>query len=336
MKYYLTILLICHSTCFIAQSNLADSYQIAYEKLDSMICNKSQLNLKKAIYTTENAYYDGKLNYESFERLLQQYASFSRNLSEHPLITYNYPDYHSVNTHAAIFQMMTDTIPVYVNDSTIATHLPMYYNFDDYAGQQNWENMFVSTLMVTHKGNCHSLPLLYKLIAEELGEKAWLSLAPNHFYIRLHNKANGWYNTELTSGQFPTDAWIKASGYVHLDAIKSGMYMDTLSIAESIAVCMIDLAEGYRHKYPETYHLAFVLKCCNRALDIFPDYINAMLLKAETLLTISQTEKDHKAFEEAEQLYARIHKLGYRKMPEAMYLKWLSSLQQATGMYKWK
>lgn len=210
----------------------------------------------------------------------------------------------------------------------------MHYNFDDYAGQKNWDSMFVSTLMTTHKGNCHSLPLLYKLIAEELGERAWLSLAPNHFYIRLHNEADGWYNTELTSGQFPTDAWIKASGYVHLDAIKNGIYMDTLSLAETIAVCMTDLTEGYRHRYPQTYRLEFVLKCCDRTLEIFPDYVNALLLKAETLLAIAQKEKGEKTYSEAEHLYAHIHKLGYRKMPDAMYLKWLSSLQETKGVYR--
>ena len=81
--------------------------------------------------------------------------------------------------------------------------------------------MFVSTLMVTCKGNCHSLPLFYKLLTEELGEKSWLALAPNHAYIKLHNQADGWYNVELTSGQFPTDVWIKASGYIHTDVFET-------------------------------------------------------------------------------------------------------------------
>lgn len=94
--------------------------------------------------------------------------------------------------------------------------------------------MFVSTLMVTRKGNCHSLPLFYKLLTEELGEKSWLALAPNHAYIKLHNQADGWYNVELTSGQFPTDVWIKASGYIHTDAIRNGIYMDTLSLKATV------------------------------------------------------------------------------------------------------
>ncbi len=50
-----------------------------------------------------------------------------------------------------------------------------------------WSNMFVSTLIATGKGNCHSMPLLYKLIMDELGEKCWLALAPNHMYIKSKN-----------------------------------------------------------------------------------------------------------------------------------------------------
>jgi len=33
-----------------------------------------------------------------------------------------------------------------------------------------------------------------------------LSLAPNHIYIKNYSEKIGWYNTELTSATFPTDA----------------------------------------------------------------------------------------------------------------------------------
>lgn len=187
--------------------------------------------------------------------------------------------------------------------------------------------------MTTHKGNCHSLPLFYKLLAEELGEKSWLALAPNHAYIKLHNQADGWYNVELTSGQFPTDVWIKASGYIHTDAIRNGIYMDTLSLKSTVAVCMLDLAEGYKHKFISDYDPEFVLKCCNRTLEVFPNYINALLLKAETLFAIYVRTPKEEYFRDAEELYSHIHWLGYRKMPEKMYLEWLQSLKKCSDTY---
>lgn len=206
-------------------------------------------------------------------------------------------------------------------------------NFDDYAGKKEWNHMFVSTLMATGKGNCHSLPLFYKLLAEELGEKSWLALAPNHVYIKLYSQADGWYNVELTSGQFPTDVWIKASGYIHTDAIRSGIYMDTLSLKSTVALCLTDLAEGYKHKFTSDYDPEFVLKCCNRTLDVFPNYIHALLLKAETLLDICMKTKNNEYEQVIEKHYSHIHQLGYRKMLEKMYLEWLQSLKKCFATY---
>jgi hypothetical protein len=38
---------------------------------------------------------------------------------------------------------------------------------------------------------------------EELGQDAYLLLAPNHIYIKTQNKRVGWYNIELTCSDFP-------------------------------------------------------------------------------------------------------------------------------------
>lgn len=316
---------------FVVQGTFAQDrnpYYTSFEIIDSILCGKSALSLKKAIFVVENAYFNGNLSYNKFGCQLQQYCDFIKLLSANHLISYNHADFYSVNVHAAIFRMMTDTIPVHVSKTSLLYHLPFQYNFEDYAGKKDWSNMFISTLMETHKGNCHSLPFFYKLLTEELGEKSWLALAPNHLYIKLHNQADGWYNVELTSRQFPTDVWIKASGYIHTDAIRKGIYMDTLSLKSTIAICMTDLAEGYKHKYPSDYDPKFILMCCERALAVFPNYINALLLKAGVLLDIYMRTNNDRFYRAAERLYAYIHQLGYRKMPEEMYIEWLQSLQK--------
>lgn len=324
--FFITLTL-CTTT--VNSQQVTDHYESAYNTLSEMLEKESVPNLKKAIYTVENAYFEDKLNEQGFSNLIAQLAHTCKILGSTNLITYPQSDFDSVNTHASIFKVMKDTIPFYLNDSTLVYHLPFQYNFDDYTGSKDWSNMFVSTLLASRKGNCHSLPLLYKLIAEEVGEKAWLSLAPNHFYIKLFNKQNRWYNVELTSGGFPTDAWIKASGYVHLDAIKNGIYMDTLSLKQTIAVCLTDLAQGYQRKYPDSYDPGFILKCCDSTLKVFPHYINALLLKVEILNHIYENAESKKEeyYQEITELLSHIHHLGYRKMPEEMYMKWLMSTE---------
>lgn len=310
----------------------------AYEELNNMLSGESSLSFKRSVFVVENAYYEEKIDVNRFNAILSEYATLCRNLAETNIIQYAFEDVLSVNNHAAIFKIMSDTVPIYLNDSTVVFHFPFTYDFDDYAGKKNWSNTFVTNLLATHKGNCHSLPILYKLIAEEMGEKAWLSLAPNHFYIKLRNRQSGWYNTELTSGQFPADVWIKSSSYVHTDAIRNGIYMDTLSLRNSVALCLVDLAQVYQYKHPGDYDPSFVLKCCDTALEHFPNYINALLLRAETLLDIYQKSerKSEAAYKEIEKLYVHIHKLGYRKMPEKMYQEWLGSLKKERGRYQLK
>jgi hypothetical protein len=190
--------------------------------------------------------------------------------------------------------------------------------------------MFVSKLMETNIGNCHSLPYLYKIIMDELGYESHLALAPNHIYIKANNKKVGWYNIELTCGDFPTDAWYAASGYIHTDAIRNGIYMRALSDKEAVAMTLVDLAQGYQAKFG-IEDGSFILKCCNTALEHFPNYINAMLLKAEILTELykqseGETNKKQELFSQMTELYTNIHKLGYRKMPQQMYANWLNSL----------
>jgi hypothetical protein len=129
-----------------------------------------------------------------------------------------------------------------------------------------------------------------------------------------------------------------ATGYIHLDAVRNGVYMDTLSQVQSIAMCLIDLAEGFQKKYGEI-NPNFVLSCCETALKYYPNYVNALLLQAETLMKIYRNQNDKNTpankelFTRLADMYARIHDLGYRKMPDRMYLEWLMSLQSPNELY---
>jgi hypothetical protein len=311
----------------------------AYSEIESMLSGKDPLDFKKAVFTTENAYFDNQLNQDAFNAYIQFNTSICRGIMASGNIVYPEKDIEQATAQCAVFVFMTDTVPIQTENSIFA-HTPVEYNFDDFSGQKEWSSMFVSTLMQTKKGNCHSLPFLYKMIMDELGQDAYLSLAPNHIYIKARNKRIGWYNIELTCGDFPTDAWLMASGYIHLDALKNGIYMDTLSLKQSIALCLVDLAQGYQAKFG-IRDGSFILQCCETALKHFPDYINALLLKAETLTalyrqSLARSNENKELSVRMNELYAHIHQSGYRKMPQNMYLNWLNSMGTQTTNHRMK
>jgi hypothetical protein len=322
-------------------------YDEAFEKLSDMLDGKRDLSFKEAVFTVENAYYNGLLDTVFINSQIKFLKNLSIQVAKNGTLDYQERDKEIVSKYASLFMVMKDTTKLIDQSGKTLLHLPFSYDFDDVFGHENWDKMFVSKLLSSHSGNCHSLPYLYKILAEEIGVTAHLALAPNHTYIKHRSEKDGWYNTELTSGFFPIDAWIMASGYVHLEAITNGVYMKALNDKESIALCLVDLALSYQKH--EFYDLDFVIKCANKALEYFPNYISAMMLiteakgkKIETILYNKGTDfsqarqypETRKILEEVKQDLIKIHELGYRQMPEEMYLNWLVSLYHERDKYQ--
>lgn len=292
----------------------ADSnyYEDAYRFISSMLDSQIQLNFRDAVFTVENAYHNDSLDYGDFLFEIGRSALYTDifTLMNEKSFEYDFEDRFTVLTHAGLFHIMTDTFQV-----GKSVHLPIRYNFADHRGKVDWKSTFVSTALKTRKGNCQSMAYLYKIIADELGVETHLAFAPNHIYIKHRCEGIGMYNTELTTATFPVDGWIMASGYIHLDAVRSGIYMNPLSDREAVAITLIDLARGYKRKCPGS---VLPLTCCERVLKDYPDNIYALLLKAE----LTQGTSAHEA------LIRKIYKLGYRQMPDRMYLNWLDDLRQ--------
>lgn len=344
MKKIIAMVFLVIGTMSFAQNSL---YEQTYKNLVEMLEDSTKYNFKKAVFSVENAYYDGNLDTLSIGLELSFLKKLVGNIiKSRRLLNYNYRDSSSVKKYAALYNVMTDTIKVIRNDENYI-YVPYNYDFNDIWGEKNWDNMFVSKLLTTNSGNCHSLPYLYKILAEEIGIEAHLALAPNHVYIKHQNLKNGWYNTELTSGYFPNDGWIMASGYVHLDGVRNGMYMKALNDKESIALILVDLAQGYQRKFPYNND-EFVMKCLETALKYYPSLANALLLKLETTKKKLErlAEKENKKLNEvmdnpkAQVIWKdlnsqvrHIHELGYRQMPKGMYLDWLVSLKEEKDKY---
>jgi len=311
-----------------------------YENTFNSIKNKVQTNasFKSCVLEIENNFYGNNININDFDTLIHNLSiialakTHSRNVSK-------YYRYDSINylINASIFSLIHDTSFI-SKDSEIHTHVPFTYNFTDPFGEQDYTNTFVTKLLATHQGNCQSLAYLYKILADELDAKCWLSLAPNHIYIKNYSQKIGWYNTELTSGTFPTDAWIMTTSYISPEAVKSGLYMDTLSNQQAIALCVLDLAKCYE-KQTKNYYDGFILKCCDLVLQYHPVNPMALLMRAETLKKIYLHQKEIKyprptvTLDEMQKAYIKLAKLGYREMSDRMYQKWLKSIAEQKEKY---
>jgi hypothetical protein len=338
LSIFLSCLFIAHLS-FAQSDSTKLTYEQVYSIFDSSLNGTRALPFKEAVYLVENTYMNGKVGYDRYNHYIKELAALAKDWEKfNPISNYLYPDSSDVSNNGAIYALLKDTIRVFTSSTSGYMHLPYSYNFDDYSGEGEWSDMFVTKLLALHKGNCHSLPYLYKILADELGAHCWLALAPNHMYIKNRCKSIGWYNTELTSGCFPIDAWIMASGYLPLTAIQSRIYMDTLSDKADIILCLVDLAKAYEHK-TLNYADGFVLKCCDLAIKYYPVNVQAILLKAETLKRIYESEKtdkhlDNKAiYRQMEDLYGKLFDLGYREMPDKMYQKWLESVMKEKDKY---
>ncbi|MEB3380575.1 hypothetical protein VL762_12775 [Flavobacterium psychrophilum] len=334
-KTIFLILILFSKFCATAQ-NQEKLFEQSYALLNSMLVDENNYSFKKAVFSVENAFLDDKLDTLFCNNQIKLLNNLSKSLIKERFLAYVERDKEKVNKWASVFEVMHDTIPINYNDK-LYKYEPFGYDFQDVFGHKTRENLFVSKLLQTRKGNCHSLPYLYKILCEELGVDANLALAPNHVYIKHRNIKEGWYNTELTSGIFPIDAWIMASGFVHIDAISNGVYMKALNNRESIAVVMIDLADNYNVKFPNNDG-TFILKCCETAIATYPNFATALILQAEThkkqMKKEQNIEKAKMLLVDLEKEYAHIHEIGYRNMPEDMYLNWLVSLKTERKKYE--
>jgi len=335
IRILMLLFLLISTLCATAQKQ-EKLFEYSYTLLTSMTADQSNYSFKKAIFSVENAYLDGNLDTIAVNKQIKFLQSLSLSLIKQRFLSYLEKDKEKVNKWASVFQVMSDTIPINMNDK-IYKYEPFGYDFNDVFGHKTRENLFVSKLLQTGKGNCRSLPYLYKILCEEIGADANLALAPNHVYIKHQSLKEGWFNTELTSGIFPIDAWIMASGFVHIDAIANGVYMKALNNNESIALILIDLADNYNAKFPDNDG-SFVLKCCEAALNQYPNFATALILEAETHYNQMQKEpnkeKQDLLLKNVEKEYKNIHNIGYRNMPESQYFDWLVSLKTERKKYE--
>ncbi|MBP6456001.1 MAG: hypothetical protein KA275_04655 [Chitinophagaceae bacterium] len=286
-----------------------------------MLNGKKNINFKRAVFLTENAFHNGKLDYTVF---CNEISTTGQQLKT--LIKQKGFEKFKTAGNWAVFTFMQDSLP-------INNFKPYTYDFTDFMGDKDWTKMFVIKLMKTKSGNCHSLPAYYKILCEEIGAKASLALAPNHLYIKHIDEKGQWINVELTNGGFPRDQWIIKEMAISVEAIKNEVYMKPLSAKESIALCMFDLANAYQFQFG---YDSVVLKMVNIALLYFPKCIPLIQTKANCYQTLGIAEKEKKNMNlplakkyylSYQECIAKINEVGYREEAPEHYEEWVKEVE---------
>lgn len=313
-------------------------YQNTFDKLNGL--NPDGFSVKDATFIIENAFYEEQKDFSEFENIIKQTGDFLRQKMDE----LGYDPNSNLAKNFILFQFFSDTLEI--KDKKLK-HLPFEYDFEDYMGRDDWTKMFVHKLLETGKGQCNSLPRLYLILAEEINAEAFLSLSPNHSYIRFRDEEENWYNVELTNGMFTVDSFILQSGYIKSEALQSGIYMENLTSKQLLAQLLTDLATGYTRKFGFD---PFVKQVTDKALELAPDMINTNMFHSDFLtvqfehaaqqVDINPRDKADlqniryyppivSMLNEVNSQYRKIDDLGYEYMPAQAYEAWLNSLMEA-------
>jgi hypothetical protein len=300
--------------------------------------NPDSFSITEAIFLVENAYTDNELPYDRFVNALKQRAELVKQVLKHEKINSK----SNMTLNYGIQKLFSQTNNYYhaKTKQTISVP-PVKYDFEDFKGEKDYKKMFVSKLLMTGKGQCHSMPLLYLAIAEQLGAKAYLSLAPQHSFIQFFDEQNNRLTFETTNGNLVSQNWILQSGFINAAALRNKIYVDTLSQRRLYAQCLADLLLGYENRFG---HDDFAEQMRQQILKIDPVNLTAKItdaqVKTQTALNAIHAAgnpplKDlpnypiaYAAYQQMLESYKGIDDLGYQNMPAQAYQAWRKSIEQ--------
>lgn len=316
-----------------------ESYRKTAQILNNMLNGTIPANLKDAVFAVENAYFGGQLEYDKYNNAIQDFITTAKLKTQQQRYNWNNP----LTRNVMLFRAMSDTMKIKLpNMETSVMSSPVKYDFEDFKGEKDWTKMFVSKLLSTKSGQCHSLPLLYLILCEATDTEASLAFSPSHTYAKFKDQQGNWYNVELTRGRITSDAVIMASGYITAEALKNKLYMQPQTKIQAINHCLADLAMGYVEKFG---YDPFVNQCVDTMLKHDPNSFEAIQIKSNYQTkrfeyVVSQVGRPHpdslkvhyphiyELYEERNNAYKRIDESGYREIPKEAYQAWLNSVNK--------
>jgi hypothetical protein len=315
------------------------SYYKAFEEINNMLDGKQPLNLGRAVFLVENAYYNNTLNYDDYQKNLNDQVKLcNEKIREDKLDPNN-----NMVKNMMLFRLISDTLKIKPSGTErIITHLPIKYDLDDYKSEKHYDSHFVTKLMRSGIGQCFSMPLYYLVLAEKMEAKAYWSFSPQHSFVKIQDKNGAWYNIELTCNAILSDAHYMNSSYIKAEAIRNRLYLEPLDKQNTIAELLIQLAGGYYTKYGLD---DFYLQCGDTAGKYLKNNLNVVLNSAayETNLTMTlahlldakkpevlkqKSPEAYKHYEKMHALYKQIDDMGYEELPEGVYAIWLEHINK--------
>lgn len=311
--------------------NIKDAhYEQAYKEINAMLSGESKKSFKRAVFLTENAFKGGTLDYNEYcaeiDRIVVKLKEMvAKKGISHYKTAFNW----------AIFTYMSEKIP--------ENNFQSYdYDYINFMGDKDYESLLVTSLLKTKLGNCHSLPYLYKILADEVGAEAFISLAPMHCFIRHKDEEGKLWNLEMTSGSFSRTSFIIEQFNISTKAIETGLYMKPLDVNETLANCLLDMLTYYDEQY-HIYSDDFVKKVYELGLKYYPSSL-LQLSKADDMkfrIDCKMGEKgvfDYSEMkkhpdlvalsQEYEAIKKYIEEMGYEKFPEEKYRQMVKGIEE--------
>ncbi len=305
-------------------------YDSAYAEIYKMLSGEDSLDLKRAVFVVENAYHGNTLDYEQYLKKIDNLVTLCKSF----LKKNGYDITNKLACNYTIQSLYSDTLKYEKK-----TFYPFIYDLEDFLGDKDYTKQFVTKLLNTGTGQCHSMPLLYLILAQELHTDAYLVLAPSHSFIK-YPVGNTLYGFETTCGRQTNDKFMTASGYLSSEAIHNKIYLAPQTLKQTIAQCLVDLSTQYALTYG---YNNFVVICCDAALQFNPECIGAMQNKANAgtawcahlaamhnnppLQEYSKYPELKTGFDNMVNLQLAITNMGYVRIPKEQYAQWLASAQ---------
>ena len=329
---------------FPMQSDYAgtSAFYSAFDEINNMLNGQEMLNLGRAVFVVENAWYNNKFDYNDYQKSIKSSVDFcNQKITEEQLDGTD-----NLVKNMMLFQFMCDTLK-FRDKSTQKeqTHYPVKYNYEDYDSHISYDSHFVTTLMQTGIGQCHSMPLYYLVLAEEMGAEAYWSFSPRHSFVKIQDEKGDWHNIELTAKAILSDTHYMNNSYIKSEALQNKIYLEPMDKTNVVAEMLVELARCYYQKYGLD---DFYLKCIDTAQQYLDNDMNVKILKSayQTRLTLTLAHllnapkpeimqqlspEAYKHFELMLAQYQEIDDMGYEEVPVAVYALWLDHIAKEKG-----
>lgn len=328
----LSFSLICNAHTAIEPAAICNDiyYAHAYNEITAMLEGSTPIDLKRSVFLLEWAYLDGKPEYIKYCARIDSTVAVITDF-----IKSNNLDKNPIGGNIALFEYFTTSCPM-------NHYRPITYDFDDFTGKNDLTKLFVTKLMKTRTGQCRSITLYYKILANEIGAKAYISYAPNHSFIRHRDESGSrWMNADLANHSLPREEYIIGSLGITQRSIKKGIYMRPCDDRDITIQLLTDLTDGYIRKTGKRDSIVWA--SLNRALHYDPDNLHTLMKLYNCLIAVGDPIRKRIADNESDKyVYAQMQKiiiqlkdisrriddLGYVEMPQDLYENWLKAVEQ--------